>query len=106
MRLRARTDNNHAEIVNALRAIGASVADTSRVGHGFPDIVVGFRGRNWLIEIKDGTAKPSAQKLTVAQVEFKATWMGHWAVVRSVSEAVGVVSRVDATDGVWIGNDW
>ena len=89
-----RVDANHAEVVKALRAIGASVADTSRAGSGFPDIVAGFRGRNWLIEVKDGKKPPSARKLTGDQVEFKAAWRGHWIVVLSADEAVREISRV------------
>ena len=93
MRRAARTDANHAEIVQALRTIGASVADTSAVGKGFPDLVVGMRGRNWLLECKDGDKSPSRRKLTPDQVEFKAKWRGHWAVVNSAAEAIEVVSR-------------
>lgn len=93
MRRASRTDANHAEIVKALRDIGASVRDTSAVGCGFPDLVVGMRGRNWLLEIKDGNKPPSQQRLTDAQIDFKATWRGHWAVVRSAIEAIDVVSR-------------
>ena len=94
MRRAARTDANQAEIVKALRAIGASVHDTSAVGQGFPDLVAGFRGRNWLIECKDGRKPPSARKLTPDQIEFKAAWRGHWAVVNSPEEALEIVGRV------------
>jgi hypothetical protein len=34
-----RTDRNQAEIVKALRQVGASVGHTHEVGKGFPDIV-------------------------------------------------------------------
>lgn len=95
MRRAAKLDANHAAVVAALRAIGASVADTSAVGRGFPDIVVGMRGRNWLIEIKDGAKRASERKLTSAQNEFKATWRGHWAVVTSAAEAIDVVTRAE-----------
>ena len=88
-----RKDANHNEIARGLMEIGASVADTSAVGNGFPDMVVGFRGRNWLLEVKDGSKPPSAQKLTLDQIEFKAGWRGHWAVVRDLAEAIEVVSR-------------
>ena len=91
MRRAAKTDANHAEIVAALRKIGASVHDTSAVGRGFPDLVVGLRGRNWLIECKDGAKAPSARKLTPDQIEFKATWRGHWAVAISPEDAVSIV---------------
>ena len=95
MRRAARTDGNHAEVVKALRAIGASVADTSGVGAGFPDLVVGYRGRNWLVEVKDGRKSPSRRALTPDQVEFVATWRGHWVKVESAQEAVDKVSARD-----------
>ena len=91
MRRAAKTDANQSEIVAALRSIGASVHDTSSVGRGFPDLVVGFRGRNWIIECKDGAKVPSARKLTPEQVEFKAGWRGHWAVAISADDAVAIV---------------
>lgn len=81
MRLRARTDANHTEIVEALRSHGAQVLDLSRVGRGCPDILVHFEGKIALVEVKVGKGK-----LTPAQVEFQAEgWPVR--VVRSVTEA-------------------
>jgi len=91
MRRAARVDKNHAEVVKALRAIGASVADTSGAGRGFPDLVVGYRGVNHLIEIKDGDKVPSAKQLTRAQIGFAADWRGQWAKVETVDEAIAAV---------------
>ena len=54
MRRAAKVDDNHREIVRALRDCGATVQDLSPVGAGCPDILVGWQGRNHLIEIKDG----------------------------------------------------
>lgn len=98
MRRASRVDANHAEIVAALRKIGASVADTSGVGGGYPDLTVGYRGRNHLLEVKDGSKSPSKRKLTPDQVDFVAGWRGHWMQVRSVDEAIEAVSR--AADSV------
>jgi len=64
MRKYARIDANQPEIVKALRQAGATVTSTATIGKGFPDIAVGFRGTNYLMEIKDGNKPPSAQKLT------------------------------------------
>ena len=79
MRLKARTDENHAEIVRAFRSVpSVKVHDTSRVGGGFPDIIV-FQQRPdghqiHLVEIKDGKKPPSKQKLTKEQIDFHAVW--------------------------------
>jgi hypothetical protein len=95
MRRAARTDANHAPIVKALRAIGASVADTSGMGNGFPDLVAaaGPTAKLWLIEVKDGSKPPSARKLTPEQEKFAAEWGGHWACVTSEAEAIELVTR-------------
>lgn len=47
-----RVDANQRSIVADLRAIGATVEDLHEVGDGCPDIAVGFRGQNYLFEIK------------------------------------------------------
>jgi Holliday junction resolvase len=79
-------------VVKALRKIGATVADTSGVGEGFPDIVCGFRGVNWMIEVKDGKKPPSRRKLTPDQAEFFMAWRGQYAVVESAEQAIALVS--------------
>lgn len=91
MRRAARVDANQAEIVAALRDVGCSVADTSRLGQGFPDLVVGRAGITFLLEIKNGRAIPSAQRLTPDEQAWHQAWRGQVAVVRSVEEALAVV---------------
>jgi Holliday junction resolvase len=87
MRRAAKIDSNQPEIVEALRAIGASVATTHTAGKGFPDLVVGYGAVNYLLEIKDGSLSPSARKLTSDQVEFHAAWRGQIEVVESIDDA-------------------
>lgn len=71
MRRAARTDANHTEIVRVFRRCGFNVHDTSRVGHGFPDLVV-YRPSHGLvlIEVKDGEKPPSERRLTPAEADF------------------------------------
>jgi hypothetical protein len=79
-----RTDTNHAEIRDALRDIpGVQVADTSGVGEGYPDITVGYLGRNFLFEIKYKNGK-----LTDKQEIFHAGWTGDVRIVRSIDDAL------------------
>jgi hypothetical protein len=95
MRRAAKVDRNHAEIRDGLRTIpGCTVRDTSGVGGGWPDLVVGYRGTTTLIEIKDGAKVASARRLTEAQRSFAASWQGSpiW-VVESVQQAIDVVIR-------------
>lgn len=89
MRIKGRTDANQEEIVKQLRQIGASVWVTSSMGHGAPDLVVGWRGLVCLpMEIKDGDKPTSAQKLTADEVNFHSRWAGPIAVVTSGEHAV------------------
>ena len=87
-----RRDANHRAIVTALRQLpGVTVADTADMGGGFPDIVVGIRGQNIMIEIKDGSKPPSKRKLTSAELAFHRDWTGQIAVVNSLDEALELV---------------
>lgn len=88
-----RVDDNHGEVKAALLAIGCSVCDLSAVGGGVNDLLVGYRGRNVLIEVKDGRKPPSARSLTPAQVIFRAEWRGQYDVATSVEEAIAAVQR-------------
>jgi hypothetical protein len=84
-----RIDANQNEIVKTLRQIpGVSVAITSALGNGFPDLVVGFRGRNFLLEIKDGQKKPSQQQLTPEEAAWHLQWRGKVSVVKNIDEAI------------------
>lgn len=90
----AKIDANQGDIVQAFRALGCSVAITSAVGDGFPDLVVGINGLNVLVEIKDGARPPSERKLTPAQVVFHDGWRGQVVVVISVDQAIALVAAV------------
>lgn len=96
MKLKPRKDQNHATVVSFLRAAGCSVFDTAALGHGFPDLVVGWQGKNFLLEIKNGQAPPSRRKLTVDELLFSQNWLGQVAVVTSAEHALAVV-RGEAT---------
>jgi Holliday junction resolvase len=81
MRTKAKVDNNQAQMVKLLRNIGASVAITSSIGNGFPDLVIGYKGKNYLVEVKSAKGK-----LTPDQLVFAAQWRGDFAVVRDLED--------------------
>jgi hypothetical protein len=87
----ARVDRNQAEIVEAFRRYGASVAHTHTLGQGFPDLVVGYRGQNWLVEVKDWMKPPSQRKLTAAEQEFRDAWRGSYHVVETVGDVAAML---------------
>jgi hypothetical protein len=86
MRRAARTDENHSEIIKAFRKYGCSVLDTSQLGGGAPDVIIGRWGRCVCVEIKDGAKVPSARKLTPLEVKFKREWKGAYALVESLDD--------------------
>lgn len=99
MRLKARTDSTHAAIVKALRKVGCKVKDTSRVGGGFPDLVVRCGrftntsggpsfGKYVLMEVKQPKGR-----LTEDQKRFIEDWP-EVVVVYSVADALAAVGVV------------
>jgi hypothetical protein len=83
---RKRVDANQSEIANALRRAGATVHDTHEVGRGFPDLVVGFRGINYLIEVK-----VPGEKLNPVESDWHVFWRGRSSVVSTVGGALAVI---------------
>jgi len=93
MRRAAKVDANQAEIVAALRKIGATVQPLHAVGQGCPDLLVGWRGMTSLLEVKDGKKPPSARKLTEDQERWHAEWRGQVAVVETVEQAIAAITN-------------
>ena len=92
MRRAPRVDANQGTIVAGLRDYGASVESLAGQHRGCPDLLVGFRGRNYLLEVKDGSKPPSGQKLTEMQAVWHSIWEGQVAVVASLEEALEVLN--------------
>lgn len=86
--MRGRTDKNQAEIVKVLRQVGATVTDTSQVGNGFPDLVVGYRQQNFLLEVKRNDLPI---RLTSDQKIFHEQWRGKVHLVRNQDDALQVI---------------
>ena len=72
-----KTDLTHQSIRDELRIAGFSVADTSRLGDDFPDLVAGKHGITLLIEVKTPRGRKTAQeRLSDGQITFAETWRG------------------------------
>lgn len=83
-------DANQAAIVKALRKIpGIVVAVTSQTGVlGWPDLVVGFRSKTYLLEAKAN----KKSKLTFDQALFHAAWDGGPIdIITTLSEALQAI---------------
>lgn len=92
MKFAARKDANQDEIVSALRSIGATVTSVHQVGNGLPDLICGFRGKNYLLEIKDGNKPPSRRRLTEDEKKWHKQWQGHVDIVESVDDAINLIT--------------
>lgn len=86
-RYAARRDANESEIIEALRAVGATVVQVSE--SGYPDLLVGFAGVNYLIEVK---AKKG--KLTDDQWTFFKIWGEQCDVARTSEEALKIIGAL------------
>ncbi len=76
MRRAAKVDANQEQVVDALRAAGATVQTLAAVGKGVPDLLVGYQGKTLLLEVKDGRKPPSERKLTEEQLKWHGAWRG------------------------------
>lgn len=96
MRRAPRTDANQRSIVSALRAAGATVEPRlASLGGGVPDLLVGFRGACYVLEVKDPAKPPSKRKLTPDELAWRAGWAGQYAVVTTEDEALQAVGAVE-----------
>jgi len=84
--MKAKRDANEASVFAILRAHGLFVYPLD-----LPlDAVVGYGGRTYLVEVKDGPKAPMRPK----QVEFLRDWLGHAIVIRNDNEAVAFAKVV------------
>lgn len=105
-RVAARTDANQRQIIEVLRAQGCSVQPLHMVGSGCPDAIVGYRGLNFLIEIKDGNKSASRRRLTEDEAQWHSTWKGQVHTINSVEEAIGLITgTVELNNFVEVKND-
>lgn len=95
MRRAARIDDNQPEIVAALRKVGATVQSLAAIGKGCPDLLVGYNGFTYLMEVKD-PSKPKADiQLTPDQIEWHKKWCGSSiAIVYGVEGAFKILGLI------------
>jgi hypothetical protein len=85
MRRAARVDQNQAAIVEALRKCGCSVLSLAAIGKGAPDLLVGHRGVNRLLEVKNPATRG---KLNDLQNAWHLRWAGQVLTVTSPEDAL------------------
>lgn len=93
-RFARRVDKNQSEIFDAFRKMGCSVLDASKVGQGFPDAVIGYRGMTVLVEIKSS----EKEKFTEPQIRFMESWKG--STVSRINDVEGAINLVKFLDTI------
>lgn len=87
-----RADGNQKALVEQMRSIpGLSVVHTHTVGKGLPDLILGYKGRNYLVEVKDPSQPPSKRKLTPDEVEFHESWTGSIHIVEKIEDVIKII---------------
>lgn len=88
----SRVDNNHKEIVDALRKAGASIIDTAKLGGGLPDLIVGFAGKTFLVEVKNLKTQYGRAGLNKNQQKWLKEWTGGpFAMVTDIESALRAI---------------
>jgi len=89
----AKIDVTQRAIVDALRKAGATVQHLHTVGDGCPDLAVGFRGVNYMIEVKPNVGSPSRRNLRPNQQEWHDGWKGQSAVASTPEAALIIIGH-------------
>jgi hypothetical protein len=85
-------DGTQDAIVAALKAAGATVQDLSRIATpGVPDLLVGYKGRNFLIECKPEEGTKKQLSLRPSQEKWHGDWQGQVDVARSPETALKII---------------
>jgi hypothetical protein len=85
----AKVDTNQADIVKALRKAGASICFLHQLGKGVPDLLVGYHGKNFLLELKTEKGE-----LTEDQVPWHDSWRGSVYVVYGMIDALKAIGAM------------
>jgi hypothetical protein len=90
-------DANQAGIVADLRLIpGCQVLTLAEVGSGCPDLLVGYRGFNFLFELKNPDVHYNQKLPTIArQKEFRDKWPGQVRQVTTFTEILNAMTGVE-----------
>jgi len=98
MRRAAKIDANQNDIVKSLRVFGATVQSLATIGDGAPDLLVGYRGYNILMEVKDSDKPPSKRKLNNKQIKWHDAWRGQSHKIETATEAIQLCRDIHAVN--------
>ena len=84
-----RTDTNQKDIVATLREMGCSVTPTHAIGKGFPDLTIGYKGKNILMEVK-----MMGKGLNAKETYWFDNWNGQAAIAYTPEQAIEIVKEL------------
>jgi len=88
-----RVDDNQQEIVKQIRRLGITVVHLHTIGKGCPDLLLGFKKKNFLIELKDSKKTTSQKKLTDDEKEFFDTWRGQVNKCETLDDILKIIEQ-------------
>lgn len=92
MRKPHRVDGNQTALTAELRQLpGISVLIMSQLGHGAPDLCVGYKARNYMLEVKDPDKPKSKRALTPDEEKWHLDWNGQINVVETLEDVLRVI---------------
>ena len=93
MQRNARVDRNQSEIVKQLRSYGATVLITSQLKNAF-DILVGYKSKLFIMEIKDPLQPPSKRRMTEGEKKCEDSFLKvdvPYYIILSAGEAIKII---------------
>jgi len=100
----AKVDANQPALIRAAeryaRELGAeiSIESLASCGDDVPDLLIGYRGRNLLVEVKNPAAGASRRALRPGQRRWHRAWKGQVAKVETDSELLALLREVDRSE--------
>lgn len=93
-----RVDQNQARIVEDLRRAGAAVQSIAAAGRGCGDLLVGWRGRLCVLEVKNPRQSKSRRALSPLERKWHLVWAEYVHIVTTTEGAYRAVGIMDCLE--------
>jgi len=93
MRAKAADANQRIIMKNCRQIPGVSIVSIHTLGKGIPDALMGYKGKNFLLEIKDGELTKSRKKLTPDEQKFHKNWKGQVCIIESFDDVLDIILK-------------
>jgi len=90
---KSKKDLNQNTLQKQIQWLGHTVHATHMVKDGFPDLVTGYAGLNFLVEIKNPNQSKSGRELTLMEQHFHDSWRGSIMIVETLDQYIHAVNE-------------